>query len=174
MDTKLHGTYNEIAAFNTQGWVKRQVTYLLKALSKSLGALNGIYIRTSFINYSFFPNFTSPSSDIKQKPKAESDIPELIRIANTMPNIAVFSTDSLFKSMINIQMTDKPTGLIKPWQGTYYRQCWPDFVCLPGLDSPGNVIQKMHGDTFYEIDQTCRNDPMAVPFNTNLDKKGRG
>lgn len=160
-----YGNANTVAAFNTQGYIKHAVTYPLTPISD--GALHGIYIRTTFRDYAFFPNLESPSNDIKQSPEAVDNVPALIRIANNASNGSGFNTSGSHKSSIRLPMTSKPGGLAKPWQGTYVRHDWPGFVFLTGVDSPGNNIRQVQGKQLHEIVQACRDDPAAVAFNTS-------
>lgn len=165
--TKWYGTDNNIAAFNTEGWIKRKVTYPLTAFPGYAGALDGIYIRLKFKDYTFFQGVDSNNNDIKETPEAKDDVPELIRIANTLPNGAGFNTSGWHKSVIKRPLTVKPPEFVNSWQGTFVRHGWPDFVFLPGLDAPGNDIRRLQGKRLYELIQACRDDRTAVAINTN-------
>lgn len=166
MVTKEFGTDNQVAAFNTNGWIKRRVAYPLSTVP-SAGPLNGLYIRTHFMGYTFFPNLDSVGNDITNTPEARDDIPALIRISNAPRHAAGFNTYEWHKSVINLPMTSRPSELASPWQGTFVRHDWPDFVHLPGFDSPGNDIRQLRGQQLNQMIETCRNDPVAVAINTN-------
>lgn len=161
-----YGTNNQFAAFNTQSYIKRKVTHPLTYL-KSLGPLHGLYIRTEFMDYRFFPNLDQLGKDIFQAPEAKDDVPGLIRICDTTRGAVGFNTNGWIKSKINFPLQDRPPGLSNPYQGTYMKRDAISFVYLPGFDSPGNDIGQLQGQELSQMIETCRNDPTAVALNTH-------
>ncbi|KAI0005798.1 hypothetical protein F4779DRAFT_633209 [Xylariaceae sp. FL0662B] len=138
---------NKVAAFNTNGWVKSRVVYPLCVLS-------GIYVQTKFLDYNFYSNLDSNGNDIKQTPEYTNDIP-------------AFNANGWHKyALEGPPPTASPPSFNEPYQGVYYRTCWPDFVYLPGLDSPGNNIRNVGDKQLFALLNEARNDPIAIAVNT--------
>lgn len=62
---------------------------------------------------------------------------------------------------------DAPILFPNPWQGIYYRTCWPDFIHLPGLDSPGNDIISVRNAQLHQLLYEARTHPTAIAANTD-------
>lgn len=165
--TKLYRNDNSITAFNSNGWIKNKVVYPLANTPVYSAPLSGIFIRTFFSDYAFFPNVDSPGNDIKQTPADKDNVPALIRTSNAILNSAGFNTNGWHKFLINLPPPKTAPSLAQPWQGTYVRHSWPGFVFLPGLDSPGNDIRKLENKQTYELVREGCNEPTAVAFNTD-------
>ncbi|KAK6347463.1 hypothetical protein TWF718_005305 [Orbilia javanica] len=155
-----------VAAFNTNGWVKRKVVFPLVGFQEpELTSLHGIYIRTEFRTFNFFPLRDSPGGDIEQDKNAIDDTPALIRSTRDKANGAGFNTNGWIKNQLDIPPT--VAAFKSPWQGVYARVCWPDFVYLPGLDSPQNDLKRLTGKQLWELVSAARLNPQVVAFNTN-------
>lgn len=166
----INGKYrfdNKIAAFNTAGWVKTKVTYPLTKVNYTAGSVGGTYVRTKFRDFCFFPKVDSPGNDIGQTPNAKDDVPALIRADNALTQSAGFNTLGWHKSHITVPPTVADVFMTEPYQGFYARCCWPDFIHLPGLDSPYNDIRKISNVQVFELIKAARNDPTAVAVNTS-------
>ncbi|WEW59599.1 hypothetical protein PRK78_005073 [Emydomyces testavorans] len=157
---------NKVAAFNTNGWVKGKVTYPLKPAKQS--SLFGIYIRLRFLDYNFYPNLDSPGGDIKKTAELGNNVPGLIAVSSGLSNSGGFNTNGWHKHTLQGPPPEKkPDNFSHPYQGIYYRTCWPDFVHLPGLDSPLNDIRQLKGKQLRELLDEARRDPNTIAVNTN-------
>lgn len=158
----------EIAAFNTKGQVKSKVVYpLAKGPGQSPSVLDGIYIRTEFRSYNFFPGVDSPGSDLLQISGAINQLPALIQETEGRDNASGFNTNGWIKTKLTIPPTEKPSSFTLPTQGTYARVGWSDFVYFPGLDSPLGDIKQLQGKQIWELVDAARKDSSVLAFNTN-------
>ncbi|EFY85263.1 hypothetical protein MAC_08672 [Metarhizium acridum CQMa 102] len=158
---------NKIAAFNTDGWIKSAVKYPLSSISGG-HSLSGIYIRLKFLDFNFYMGKDSNGNDVQETASYKDDIPQLIKKTEALSNSGGFNTDGWHKNkLLPPPPPDAPQLFPDPWQGIYYRTCWPDFIHLPGLDSPGNDIRNVGDKQLYELLEEARKDSRAVAANTD-------
>lgn len=162
----------QVAAFNTNGWVKtRVVKNLVHAFD---WALDGLYIRTIFPDYVFYPRCDSVFGDLVHRPELADNVPGLIAAMNDHTDAAGFNTEGWIKRSVKVPPSQTPAALDKPTRGLYVRVEWPGFVFLPFLDSPGNDSSSLGPDkSTWELIQVARNTPDAVAFNTGGYVKSR-
>ena len=156
-----------VAAVNTQGEIKSKVVL---PLTTGLGyptSLDGIYVRTTFRWYNFFPLLDSSGNDIGKIEGGQDCVPDLIKACDAEESAAGFNTDGYLKNKVVVPPTDKNPNFTKPTQGLYVRVRWPDFVYLPGLDSPFNDIKVLRGRTLPELIAEARKDSSIVAFNSD-------
>lgn len=127
--------------------------------------LDGFYIRTDFRDFNFFPHADSSRHNIRHT-RHTNDIPSIIRACKAEPCCAGFNTNGWLKRIINIPPSFKSSFHL-PWQGTFVRTIWPDFVFLPGVDSPGNDVRHLTRRELYELLQAARVDSKVVALNTD-------
>ena len=154
-----------MAAFNTNGWVKGKVQYPLTPWPSTPTSLDGIYVRNEFSGYQFFSGRDAPGNDIVHKPELLNDLPQLVNQCQNLSNSSGFNTNGWFKHTTNAASL-KQVPSFKEGQGLYIRTEWPDFVYLPGLDSPGNDISRIRGKQVRELIEAARKNPDVVAFNT--------
>lgn len=162
---------NKIAAFNTDGWIKSKVRLPPRDTPQRRNSLAGIYIRTKYLDFAFFQGRDSPGGDIRQTAAIANDIPQLIAATESLAGSAGFNTDGWHKRSLAAPPPPPSAFFGNPWQGIYYRTCWPDFVHLPGLDSPGNNIRNLGSLQLHQLVAACRSDPNAMAVNSNGDLK---
>ncbi|KAI0972086.1 hypothetical protein F4678DRAFT_479067 [Xylaria arbuscula] len=157
----------DIAAFNTNGWVKSKVQFPL-ADFKDATSLDGIYIRTDFLGFNFFPRCDSSGNDIIDSTNKANDIPSLIKscVDGETKGAFGFNTMGWVKNKVTIPPSSA-SYFSDDTQGIYVRTEWPDFVYLPGLVSPGNDITQYEGKSVAELIELARKDSKVVAFNTN-------
>ncbi|KAK7427290.1 hypothetical protein QQZ08_006226 [Neonectria magnoliae] len=159
---------NKIAAFNTDGWIKHRVVYPLVDGPERRSSLSGIYIRTKFLDFAFYSQNDSNGNDIRQSANQINNVPQLIRETEAISNSGGFNTNGWHKHTLQGPPPRAESSFRDPWQGIYYRICWPDFIHLPGLDSPGNDIRNVGSDTqLHALLDEARKDPNAIAVNTN-------
>lgn len=157
----------EVAAFNTHGYVKSKVQYPLSDF-KDATSLDGIYIRTDFPGFNFFPRCDSKGNDIIDATDKANDIPSLITSCHDgeAKGAYAFNTMGWIKNKVTIPPS-KVDYFHDDSEGIYVRTEWPDFVYLPGIVSPGNDITQITGKNVAELIVEARNDARVVAFNTN-------
>lgn len=158
---------NQVAAFNTDGWIKSAVKYPLTDGPERRSSLSGIYIRLRFLDFNFYSRKDSNGNDIWQTAEYINNIPQLIKYTETLPTSGGFNTDGWHKHTLRVPPPDAPILFPNPWQGIYYRTCWPDFIHLPGLDSPGNDFLSVRNAQLYQLLTEARTHSTAVAANTD-------
>ncbi|QPH03761.1 hypothetical protein C2857_000134 [Epichloe festucae Fl1] len=159
---------NEIAAFNTDGWIKGAVRYPLVDGPERRSSLSGIYIRLRFLDFNFFSRKDSNGNDIRPTANISNNIPQLITQTEALAESGGFNTDGWHKHTLREPPPpDAPILFPNPWQGIYYRTCWPDFIHLPGLDSPGNDIISVRNAQLHQLLYEARTHPTAIAANTD-------
>ncbi|KAK6541136.1 hypothetical protein TWF694_008508 [Orbilia ellipsospora] len=165
----LHTTYADnrrVAAINTNGWIKSKVIFPLTRVPDST-SLDGIYVRTTFQGYNFFPLQDSVGGDLYQDLDSKDNIPDLIAACDKDDNVAGFNTNGWIKNRLVVPPTEAFSDSAGPTQGLYVRIRWPGFTYLPGLDSPGNDLRQVKNKTLPELIIEARNDSQVVAFNTD-------
>ncbi|KAI0404132.1 hypothetical protein F4802DRAFT_607591 [Xylaria palmicola] len=157
----------DIAAFNTRGSVKYKIQYPLTDMRDST-SLDGIYIRTDFLGFNFFPRCDSSGNDVVDATDEARDIPSLISSCHNGETKGAFGFNTM--GWIKNKVTIPPSNadyFNDDSQGIYVRTEWPDFVYLPGIVSPGNDITQLVGKSTAELIEAARKDSRVVAFNTN-------
>lgn len=157
----------EVAAFNTRGYVKSKVHYPLSNFNDAT-SLDGIYIRTDFPGFHFFPQCDTWGNDIIDATDKANDIPSLITRCEDgeAKGAYAFNTTGWIKNKVTIPPS-KSDYFKNDFEGIYVRTEWPDFVYLPGIVSPGNDITQITGKNVAELIAEARKDARVVAFNTN-------
>lgn len=159
-----------VAGFNTNGDIKSKINS--KLTPSSTFPLDGLYIRTEFLGYAFFPHFTSRGNDIAQLKNLADDVPGLIAATSTQATVAGFDTDGWTKTALTIPPTTQPPGFAdSDRRGIYLRTSWPDFAFLCGYDSPGNDIGTPIKGTVEQMIVAARADSRIVAFSTDGNMK---
>lgn len=156
-----------IAAFNTSGDVKYKIKYPLQDWKGPISSLDGIYIRTDFSGYNFFPRSDSYWNDVIDATSDARDIPSLIEGCDKGETNEAYGFNTM--GWIKNKITIPPPSadyFNDDSQGIYVRTEWPDFIYLPGVVSPGNVIHRLTGNVA-ELIREARKDARVVAFNTN-------
>ncbi|CAI6047356.1 unnamed protein product [Clonostachys chloroleuca] len=162
------GVANNVAAFNTDGYVKSKVVYPLQPGLKQASSLAGIYIRTAFSDFNFYPLLDSSGFNIEQTKEFANEIPQLIQKTSSLTNSEGFNTDGWHKYALEGPPPKSTAPSFKePYQGIYYRTGWPDFIFLPGMDSEGYGIRNVGNLQVSELLDAAREDPEAVAVNTS-------
>lgn len=157
----------KVTAFNTNGWVKNKVEYPLKDFS-GRSSLSGIYIRLTFLDYNLYSFVDSRGDDIKRTQAYANNVPQLIHETELLPDSGGFNTNGWHKHTLQGPPPhDAVPSFKNPYQGIYYRTCWPDFIHLPGLDSPYNDISRERGKQLHELLDAARKEPKAIAANTD-------
>lgn len=154
-----------VAAFNTGGWFKRAIRFPLKPWLNPASPLDGLYIRTDFCDFHFFPHAESTMNDIRRI-EPNNDVPGFVRACKSEPSCAGFNTNGWLKTVIKFPLVREPT-FISPWHGTFLRIHWPDFIFLPGIDSPGNDMRSLGKQPLPVLINAARTNPEVLAFNTN-------
>lgn len=159
-----------VAGFNTNGDIKSKISTTLTPTSTF--PLDGLYVRTEFVGYAFFPHFTSRGDDISQLKNLADDIPGLIAATSTQNAAAGFDTDGWMKSSVSIPPNTQPPGFAdSDRRGIYLRTAWPDFAFLCGYDSPGNNIGTPIKGTVEQMILAARANASIVAFTTDGNMK---
>ncbi|XXG98066.1 hypothetical protein Hte_004384 [Hypoxylon texense] len=157
----------KVAAFNTNGWIKHKVEYPLKDAS-GISSLSGIYIRLKFLDYNLYSFQDSNGNDIKRTEGYRNDVPQLIRETELLSDSGGFNTNGWHKHTLQgPPPQDNVSEFEYPYQGIYYRTCWPDFIHLPGLDSPYNDISRGSDRRLHALLDAARSEPKAIAVNTD-------
>lgn len=157
----------DIAAFNTRGDVKYKVQWPLSDW-KDATSLDGIYIRTDFLGFNFFPQCDSTGNDVIDATSKARDIPSLISSCHDGAAKGAFGFNTM--GWVKNKVTIPPPSASyfnDDTQGIYVQTEWPDFVYLPGVVSPGNDIHQLTGKTVAELIEEARKDSRVIAFNTN-------
>ena len=162
-----HAENQRVAAVNTQGWIKSRVDLPLTQIPGATSSLQGIYVRTEFRWYTFFPLYDSNGNDIRQERDGADHIADLIRACEAHDDAIGFNTNGWIKRRVLIPPPVRPPGFTRPTQGLYVRVSWPDFVFLPDLDSRWNDIIQYPSMTTAELVMEARKDSSIVAFNSD-------
>ncbi|KAI0788252.1 hypothetical protein C8Q74DRAFT_1216685 [Fomes fomentarius] len=155
------------AAFTTGGVVRSRVKYpLVRGPGANPASLDGIYIRTEFPGYTYYPSVDSNMNDIRRQTESMNNVPTLVVSCNQEAQGAGFNTNAFTKKKIVFPLTSAPS-FSTPTQGTYARHGWPDFVFLPGLDSPGGDLHRPTTTDVVALVTEARQNPDIVAFNTH-------
>ncbi|KAI0788254.1 hypothetical protein C8Q74DRAFT_1216687 [Fomes fomentarius] len=155
------------AAFTTEGSVMSWVKYpLVPGAGANTGSLDGIYIRTDFPGYIFYPYVDSDGNDIRQQTEAIDNVPALVVSSSQQALAAGFNTNAFIKDKIVFPLTNA-SEFDTPTKETYVRNGWPDFVFLPGLDSSGADIHMPTTTDVVALVTEARQNPNIVAFNTH-------
>ncbi|KAI0788255.1 hypothetical protein C8Q74DRAFT_1367009 [Fomes fomentarius] len=155
------------AAFTTAGVVRSRVKYpLVRGPGANPASLDGIYIRTDFPGYTYYPSVDSNMNDIRRQTESMNNVPTLVVSCNQEALGAGFNTNAFIKKKIVFPLTSVPS-FSTPTQGTYARHGWPDFVFLPGLDSPGGDLHRPTTTDVVALVTEARQNPDIVAFNTH-------
>lgn len=168
---KRHQADNVVAGFNTDGFIKSKIVYpLIPNNLQFRHSLAGIYIRTKFMDYTFYQGHGSAGNDILPQTTALiNDVPALIRHSATLSDSAGFNTNGWHKRLLEgPPPITAPPEFTQPYQGIYYQTCFPDFVHLPGLDSPYNdITPRITGRPLHQIIAEARRNPNCIAVNTD-------
>ena len=120
------------------------------------------------MGFSFYPLKDSPGGDIKRTPEIADNVPELVRQTIKLSNSGGFNTNGWHKEKLQEPPPQGTSNILtQPYQGIYYRVSWPDFIYLPGLDSPYNDISNVGAKQLHELLDAARKDPKAIAANTD-------
>ena len=160
--------HNKIAGFNTQGYVKTKCYKITPA--ESLMPWQGLYYRTDFHYFEFFPFKDSPGGDypIPIIHPVETTLPMLVRSTENLQNplAAGFNSNWWIKQTIKVPPPNDSYNT--PQEGIWVRVEWPDFWFLPGLDSNGNDIKQLKDATTVDLITAALNEgpDTVLAFNT--------
>ncbi|PHH66216.1 hypothetical protein CDD81_7809 [Ophiocordyceps australis] len=156
----------QVAAFNTNGYVKYKIQFPLYDWT-SASSLDGIYVKTDFLGFNFFPQADSPSNDIARVTAMARDVPSLIQECRKRDDQGAlgFNTWGWVKNRITVPPPAATS--VDETEGIYVQTEWPDFVYLPGVDSNGSDNARLEGKNVAELIKEARKDAKNVAFNTN-------